>query len=187
MKVTVIRSNRKTVAIQVNYDLSVTVRAPKRLAAGEIEKIVRERENWIKKQIERMQMQKARSEAAGLARLTQEEIRDLAERARAYIPGRAAYFSGLVGVDYGRITIRNQRTRWGSCSGKGNLNFNCLLMLTPPDVIDYVVVHELCHRKQMNHSSAFWSEVAKILPDYKKAVTWLKSEGGFIMRRAWGD
>ena len=89
-----------------------------------------------------------------------------------------------MGVTYGRITIRNQKTRWGSCSSKGNLNFNCLLMLTPPEVIDYVVVHELCHRKEMNHSKAFWDEVAHVLPDYEKARLWLKTEGDMIMRRA---
>ena len=69
------------------------------------------------------------------------------------------------------------------CSSKGNLNFNCLLMLTPPEVIDYVVVHELCHRKEMNHSKAFWREVEKVLPDYKVQVKWLKEEGCNIMRR----
>ena len=80
----------------------------------------------------------------------------LASKALDYIPGRVKYYADIIGVTYGKITIRNQKTRWGSCSSKGNLNFNCLLMLMPPEVIDYVVVHELCHRKQMNHSKAFW-------------------------------
>ena len=80
----------------------------------------------------------------------------------------------MVGVTYGRITIRNQRSRWGSCSGKGNLNFNCLLMLTPSHVIDYVVVHELCHRLEMNHSPAFLAQVERVLPDYRKSREWLK-------------
>ena len=77
----------------------------------------------------------------------------------------------------------NQRTRWGSCSSKGNLNFNCLLMLCPEDVRDYVVVHELCHRKELNHSPRFWAEVAKVLPGYAVQRKWLKESGGTIIRR----
>lgn len=88
----------------------------------------------------------------------------------------------MVGVTYGRITIRNQKTRWASCSGKGNLNFNCLLILTPREIIDYVIVHELCHRKEMNHSKAFWSEVESVRPNYKESISWLKEEGSQIIR-----
>ncbi|HAN50208.1 MAG TPA: metal-dependent hydrolase, partial [Lachnospiraceae bacterium] len=86
-----------------------------------------------------------------------------------------------MGVDYGRITIRHQKTRWGSCSGKGNLNFNCLLMLTPPEVQEYVIVHELCHRKEMNHSYRFWAEVEDVLPDYRVQEQWLKTNGGALI------
>ena len=80
-----------------------------------------------------------------------------------------------LGVTYGRITIRHQKTRWGSCSSSGNLNFNCALMNTTPEIIDYVVVHELCHRKQMNHSALFWAEVEKVLPNYKELRSALKN------------
>ncbi len=90
------------------------------------------------------------------------------------IPDRVRHFAPIVGVTYGRVTIRSQRSRWGSCSGKGILNFNCLLMLTPSHVIDYVVVHELCHRLEMNHSPAFWAQVERVLPDYRKSREWLK-------------
>lgn len=183
MQITVIRSNRKTVSIQVNEDLSVTVRAPQHTTSKEIEHILFEKKAWIEKHIEKMKDRKAQSEEQKVERLTNEEIQSLAERALEYIPKRVYYFARRIGVEYGRITIRNQKTRWGSCSRKGNLNFNCLLMLMPPEIIDYVIVHELCHRKEMNHSSAFWREVAKILPDYKKAEAWLKAEGGSIMRR----
>ena len=86
-------------------------------------------------------------------------------------------------MTYGRITIRNQRSRWGSCSSQGNLNFNCLLMLSPPEVIDYVVAHELCHRKEMNHSPKFWAEVERVMPDYKQRQKWLKDNGTAIMTR----
>lgn len=101
------------------------------------------------------------------------------------IPKRVKTFAPIVGVDYGRITIRTQKTRWGSCSSKGNLNFNCLLMAMPEEIRDYVVVHELCHRKQMNHSDKFWAEVEKILPDYKERRKWLRDNGEKIMNRAW--
>ena len=115
-----------------------------------------------------------------------EEIRELANRALQYIPERVRYYAPLVGVSFGCITIRNQRSRWGSCSAKGNLNFNCLLMLAPPEVIDSVVVHELCHRKEMNHSKAFYAEVLRVFPDCWKWDKWLKENGDKLMRRMIG-
>lgn len=174
MDVTVIRSNRKTVAIRVNADFSVTLRVPLRVTKRDIEKILKEKESWIIKHQAEIARRKEEYASKSGPKLTDAEIRELADRALNYIPERVAYFAPIVGVKYGRITIRNQKTRWGSCSSKGNLNFNCLLMLAPPEVIDYVVVHELCHRKEMNHSAAFWNEVAKVLPDYKASVKWLK-------------
>jgi predicted metal-dependent hydrolase len=122
----------------------------------------------------------------GIHRLTPDEIQALANRALEVIPQRVAHYAPLIGVTYGRITIRNQRSKWGSCSSKGNLNFNCLLMLCPPEVRDYIVVHELCHRKQMNHSPAFWAEVARVLPEYKSREAWLKANGPSILRRMIG-
>lgn len=112
-----------------------------------------------------------------------ELIEALKAQAKVVIPEKVKHYAPLVGVDYGRITIRCQRTRWGSCSSKGNLNFNCLLMLMPDEVIDSIVVHELCHRKQMNHSAAFYNEVSKVFPEYKRCQKWLKENGGKIMKR----
>ena len=105
---------------------------------------------------------------------------------REYIPARVAFYAPFVGVTYGRITIRNQKKRWGSCSSKGNLNFNCALMLAPPEAIDSIVVHELCHRKQMNHSKAFYDEVLKVYPDYWKWDKWLRENGSALIRRVVG-
>lgn len=177
MKVTVIRSNRKTVAIQVNSDLSVTVRAPYSASEKDIEEILKKKEAWISRHIEKIKKTKERFEAEPTEKLTREKVIALAEEALKVIPERVEYFAKVIGVTYGKITVRNRKTRWGSCSSKGNLNFNCLLMLAPPEVLDYVVVHELCHRKQMNHSKAFWLEVEKVLPNYKEVRKWLKEEG----------
>ncbi len=181
MEVSIVRSNRKTIGICVNEDCTVTVRAPKRASKTEIARVVKKHETWIQKQISRMQKRKEALKESNYHALTKEEIETLADRACEEIPKRVEHFTKRIGVDYGRITIRNPKTRWGSCSAKGNLNFNCLLMLAPPHVIDYVVVHELCHRKEMNHSKQFWTEVARILPDYKTAEAWLKNEGQLLL------
>ena len=117
------------------------------------------------------------------AKLTHEELNKLVEQAKEVFPSKVAYFAKIVGVTYGRITIRCQKTRWGSCSSKGNLNFNCLLMLAPPEIVDYVVVHELCHRLEMNHSPKFWAQVERVLPHYKKYRKWLKDMGGNLQRK----
>ena len=82
-----------------------------------------------------------------------------------------------MGVSYGRIAIREQKTRWGSCSSKGTLNFNWRLILAPEEVLDYVVVHELAHRREMNHSKAFYAIVESVLPDYRQARRWLREHG----------
>ena len=164
MEFKLIRTNRKTVAIQVNPDLSITVRAPRYASKREIGRIVEKNEAWIHKHIEIIKKNKADYEALNVEKLTSEEIKTLAEQALKLIPQRVEYFSRQVGVDYG-------------CSSKGNLNFNCLLMLAPAEILDYVVVHELCHRKEMNHSKAFWAEVEKVLPDYRESVKWLKEKG----------
>ena len=134
---------------------------------------------WIETHLAKAQTKQ--QELASVHKLTMDEIQALANRALEVIPERVKYYAPLVGVTYGRITIRNQKSRWGSCSAKGNLNFNCLLMLTPPEVIDSVVVHELCHRKEMNHSDRFYAEVLRVFPDYWKWDKWLKENGDILM------
>ena len=181
MKVTIIKSRRKTIAIQVNSDLSVTVRAPYGVTEKYIEEFLNKNEACISKQMNEIKAKKKSVESGNVENVTLDKIKALADQALETIPTRVEYFARIIGVTYGNITIRNQKTRWGSCSSKGNLNFNCLLMLVPPEVLDYVVVHELCHRKQMNHSKAFWAEVENVFPDYKKSIKWLKEEGSQIM------
>lgn len=177
----IVKSNRKSISIEIKKDLSVIVRAPFLMKDKEINNFVDSKKDWIEKHI--IDMQKRSEQSSSIEKFTSEEIKSLADKALDYIPQRVSYYSPIIGVDYGRITIRNQVSRWGSCSAKGNLNFNCLLMLTPSDVIDYVVVHELCHRKEMNHSPKFWSEVEKVLPNYKSSRKWLKDNGGALIDR----
>ena len=86
-------------------------------------------------------------------------------------------WSLTVAVPYGRVTVREQRTRWGSCSSKHNLNFNWKLILAPPEALEYVVIHELCHLIHLNHSERFWAEVKKRMPEYESWKRWLKLHG----------
>jgi hypothetical protein len=106
--------------------------------------------------------------------MSEKEIKQLCAKAAIVLKQKTEYYARIIGVDYGRITIRHQKTRWGSCSSKGNINYNCMLMLVPDELQDYVVVHELCHRIHMNHSPEFWAEVEKVLPDYKQRRKRLK-------------
>lgn len=99
------------------------------------------------------------------------------QAARDYFTKRCAYYRPFTGGNYTRITIRDQKTRWGSCSSTGTLSFNYRLMFAPPRVLDYVVVHELCHLTHMNHSRDFWDLVASVMPDYKQYKVWLKEHG----------
>ena len=183
MEFEIIRSERKTVSAQIKEG-KLIIRAPRRATNEEINRFVQQHKQWIETHLAKAQTRQA--EKAALPKLTQEEIRTLANKAVEVIPQRVAHYAPLVGVTYGRITIRNQRSKWGSCSSKGNLNFNCLLMLAPPDVLDSVVVHELCHRKEMNHSERFYAEVLRVFPDYYKWDKWLKDNGRAIMARMTG-
>lgn len=180
MKYTLIRSSRKSLAVQIK-DAELIVRAPLKMPVKQIEAFISEHRDWIERKLCESKLNAEKADDAG--HLTQDDINKLADEALRIIPERVRHYADIIGVDYGRITIRCQRTKWGSCSSKGNLNFNCLLMLAPPEVLDSVIVHELCHRKEMNHSPRFYELVYKALPDYKKHHSWLKDNGQMLMNR----
>ena len=181
MEYEVIRSRRKTMCAEIRENRLV-IRAPLRVSNSEICAFIQRNREWIEAHLAKA---KAREQVKNtLRKLSEDELRTVADHARQVIPERVAYYAGLMGVKYGRITIRNQRTRWGSCSSKGNLNFNCLLMLTPREVLDSVVVHELCHLKEMNHSKRFYGEVLRVFPDYRKWQKWLKENGEYLLAMA---
>ena len=180
IKIEIYRSNRKTISIELKADRLI-VRAPHRMSDQEVHAFVHKKKAWIVKYQQQMLERQEIIQQQGM--YTLEELSELAEKALVVIPEKVKHYAPLVGVDYGRITIRSQRTRWGSCSGKGNLNFNCLLMLLPDEVINSVVVHELCHRKHMNHSVQFYAEVERVFPEYKRWNRWLNENGGRYLSR----
>ena len=102
------------------------------------------------------------------------------ERAREVITDKVTYFQQFIEKPVGEIRIKEQKSRWGSCSSQGNLNFNWKIVMAPDEIIDYLVVHELCHRLHMNHSKEFWDSVGKIIPDYKQREKWLKENGNLL-------
>ena len=177
MEYRLLRSRRKTIAIEITPAGQIIVRAPLRMAQREIQRFVESKEHWISTHLQKIR------QAPPQPVLSEAELSAMKAWAKETIPERVRFWAARAGVSYGRISFRCQRTRWGSCSSKGDLSFNCLLALVPEQVLDYVIVHELCHRRQMNHSPAFWAEVARLLPDYEKARAWLKNEGGRLIAR----
>ena len=175
---TLIRSSRKSCSISIDPDGQITVRVPLHISEKEINHLLIDKRLWIiTKYLEVQEHQKNRP----VSNLTDIQRAALERRyiaaAKNYFPKRVAYFVQFTGGSYSRITIRDQKTRWGSCSAKGTLSFNWRLMLAPPAILDYVVVHELCHLTYMNHSASFWKKVESVYPDYRTARKWLKDHG----------
>lgn len=162
--------------------MEVEVKAPLFLSDKEIESFLDSKEEWV---VSKLEKEKKKEESVKIIEvISDSERNNLIRCAREIFPQKCKYYANIVGVSFGRITLRWQRSRFGSCSSKGNLNFNLCLMLAPEKILDYVVVHELCHRKEMNHSRAFWNEVGKVLPDYRESERWLKKNGELLMKRA---
>ena len=177
----VIRSDRRTISLQIKPDGRIVIRAPHRVPERELQAFFESRIDWVEKHLAEI----ARRQAQKALEPVPNEM-ELRKKRRAFAPlleERVAYFAERMDVTYGRIAIRNQKTRWGSCSSKGNLNFNALLMLAPPEVLDSVVVHELCHRKEMNHSERFYREVLRVFPEYHRWHGWLKENGSSLLAR----
>lgn len=178
------RSKRKSTAIKITADMQIVVFVPLYVSDNEIERMVISKSKWIDEHM--LKVQSTIDERSKLEKITFEQVKELEDQAVEYIPKRVKYYAEKENFVYNKITIKNLVSRWGSCSTKGNLNFNCLLMLTPDYVIDYIVVHELCHLREMNHSEKFWTEVEKIMPDYQRAELWLKQNGGNLISRMRG-
>lgn len=174
----IIYSSRKTLAMQIAADGQLTVRAPMRTPKSTVDRFFMEKEAWVLKHLTHA----VKNTAPAPPPLSEQERRRYMEIARDVFSQKTAYYASIMQVTYGRITIREQKTRWGSCSSKGNLNFNWRLIFAPEKVLDYIVIHELAHRKEMNHSQAFYRVVASVMPDYKEQQKWLRERGQELWR-----
>ncbi|MCU0653588.1 MAG: M48 family metallopeptidase [Candidatus Pacebacteria bacterium] len=142
---------------------------PRFLADRDVEKFLRDKSGWVLKKIS--QLKNRRQIGAG----TRADYERNAETARKVILEKLSKFRTVYAVDFGRVAIRDTKTRWGSCSRKGNLNFNYRVAFLPERLADYVVVHEMCHLRELNHSARFWDLVAVAVPDYRAARRELKN------------
>ena len=160
---TVIRSRRRTMALEVTREGAALVRAPLRASEADITRFVEEHRAWLDKHLAQRQAYLAAHPAP-----SPEMIELWRRQAKAVLPERVAYWAARMGVEPAGITITAARTRFGSCSGKNRLSFSLYLMAYPPDAIEYVVVHELAHIRHHDHSPAFYREVETYLPDWKR-------------------
>ncbi len=166
-----IRSKRKTFSIEVRPGGEVMVRAPLRAPSSQVDAFVQSRKAWVlKHQAQMLQRPKPKQ-------YTEEEIAVLKQKARPLLTERVNHYGALMGLKPQGITITRARTRYGSCSVKKRISFSCFLVLSPPEAIDYVVVHELCHLQHMDHSPRFYSLLSSVLPDWKQRKNQLVSLG----------
>ena len=174
---TLIKSNRRSVGITVKPGGEIIIRAPKLMPNAMVLSYVQQKESWLVKTYEKQRNIPASIPMEEKSHQTLALEKRYRDAARDYIPKRVEYYHQFTGGHFEKITIRDQKTRWGSCSANGTLSFNFRLMMAPPRVLDYVIVHELCHLTHMNHSKDFWNMVESILPNYKEHKKWLKENG----------
>lgn len=181
MEIIIYRSRRKTLSVRVTSRGTLEVRAPLRMPQRQIEVFLREKESWIQVHLAKVQQDQSLGKQAPLS---SQDVEVLKEKMQRLLVPILDLHAKNMGVSYEKVTVRCQKSRWGSCSARGNLSFNCLLVLAPEAVLEYVVIHELAHRKHMDHSAAFWQTVEKEMPDYRTNLLWLKQHGGGLLARA---
>lgn len=155
----------KRMTISINCDAQVLVTAPAGISVRYIEKVIKQKTDWILKSLEKFKNRMSLDKPEHLA---QGGYNACVARTRKFVKERLEHYNKHYNFKYNRIAIRRQKTRWGSCSGKSNLNFNYKILFLPPELADYIIVHELCHLKEMNHGKNFWKLVSEVIPDYKE-------------------
>lgn len=163
----------KRIKLSVHSDGRCVVSAPKYVPQYIIKQFVHSKSEWIQERLYHF----AKTRKDKPTPHTKEEIAELKKKALALVEKRLRHFNVSYGYEWKDIRIKNQKTRWGSCSKRGNLNFNYKIALLPPHMADYIIVHELCHLGAFDHSRTFWNLVGKTVPDYKAIRDALKKEG----------
>lgn len=169
---TILESARaKHLRLSVHPDGRVTVSKPKRISLREAERWIATKMDWIEKAQEHFRKKSAKRKGPPPEALPRpgkgsKAYKDARAAARTLVTERLRHFNELYGFSYGTISIRDQKTRWGSCSAANNLSFNYRIVFLPPALADYVIVHELCHTNEHNHSPKFWAQVARTVPDH---------------------
>ena len=173
IRISVIRSARKSLGLEVRDANTVLARIPTRVSDRELKAFVENHRSWI---LEKTEVMAEREEKRKSTPAPPPELLSKTDRMKIQlkIGKRVRHYCEAMGVTVGYVTVKNQKTRWGSCSAKGNVNFNYQLAFLPDELLDYVVIHELAHRRHMNHSRAFWAEVEKYCPDYLERRKQLK-------------
>ena len=157
-----IRSRRRTVSLEVTKECKVLVRAPLRMSKREIDAFVAAHQGWVEKQLAKRRAVPVRPEP------TAEEIAALKEQTRRMVEPAVARYAEAMGLRPAGIRITAARTRYGSCSGKNSLCFSCFLAECPPEAVELVVVHELCHIVHKNHGAQFYGLLESVLPDWRQ-------------------
>ena len=173
IRISVIRSARKSLGLEVRDANTVLARIPTRVSDRELKAFVENHRSWI---LEKTEVMAEREEKRKSTPAPPPELLSKTDRMKIQlkIGKRVRHYCEAMGVTVGYVTVKDQKTRWGSCSAKGNVNFNYQLAFLPDELLDYVVIHELAHRRHMDHSRAFWAEVEKYCPDYLERREQLK-------------
>ncbi len=158
----------KYLRIVINRDATVSVVAPTRVSMKEIEQFIADKTLWIQKHVRAFQKKKEAVTPVLPVGFSRTDYHSCVARARKLVKDRLAHFNAIYQCHFARVSIKKQSTVWGSCSAKKNLNFNYKIVLLPPHLADYIIVHELCHLKEMNHGKQFWLLVAKTIPEHKQ-------------------
>ena len=172
----IIRSRRRTIALVIDREANLIVRAPHSAPEAIIRKFILQKMAWIKA---KQEFFRKRASSVTQIKIDPQLIPEYKRKARGLIFDRVNYWSGITGWQPKKVRLSNARSRWGSCTVKGTIAINWRLVLAPIEIIDYIVVHELAHLVERNHSKRFWEKVRLHIPDYKGRKKWLKENGQF--------